>query len=150
MPDVEIRTCRKVDLSRVQLLVNELYQSYSGRGRVKPDISRPFAEFERSPDKGRILVFEHEEQVVGYAIILFFFSNEFGGDVIDIDELLIDSRHRGSGAGSQFFTWLESEYPRCVALTLQVAPYNTGACKLYERRGFRLSGNNHLYKLMNQ
>lgn len=147
MPDLIIRTCREADLSRVQELVDELYSDHPGRGRTSPDILRPFAEFSRCEDKGRIVVFEKDKKIVGYAVLVIFFSNEFGGDVIEVDELLVHGNHRGSGIGSRLFQWVESEYPRCVALTLQVAPDNSDARKLYDRIGFTISGNDHMFKL---
>lgn len=148
MSEVQIRTCREADLTRVQQLVDELYHAHPGRGAFAPDIRRPFTEFQQRGEKGRIVVFEHHDQVIGYAILVFFFSNEFGGNVIDIDELVVDHRNRGTGIGSGFFKWLESEYPQCMAFSLQVAPDNPSAQKLYERTGFKLSGNNHMFKLV--
>jgi GNAT superfamily N-acetyltransferase len=146
MSDVLIRTCLQTEIYRVQQLVNDLYSHYSGRKGVIPDVLLPFAEFERHPDKGRIVVFDQNQEIIGYAILVFFFSNEFCGDILEIDELVVDSQHRGSGVATKFFSWLAQEYPAAAALSLQVSPENISAERLYARNGFKPSGNKHLLK----
>ena len=148
MLDVIFRTCLASETSNVQELVDDLYRAYPGVDGVEPDIALTVAEFERHPEKGRVIVFELNGQPVGYAILVFFWSNEFRGDVIEIDELFIDNRNRGRGIGSWFFAWLESSYPESVALALQVSETNTAAARFYERAGFRASLNRHLFKLL--
>jgi GNAT superfamily N-acetyltransferase len=140
------RLCRREDLPAVQALVDELYETDMPEVGVHPRIAPTFDEFERHPDKGRIMVFDHDGQVIGYAIIVFFWSNEYGGDVIEIDEMVVAKLHRGKGFGSSFFAWLEKEFPDHVALALQVSERNP-AKRMYERVGFALSRNQYLIRL---
>jgi GNAT superfamily N-acetyltransferase len=107
-----------------------------------------FEEFKTHPDKGAIVILELDRKVIGYAIIVLFWSNEFAGDVVEIDELLVGEQYRGRGAGRRFFAWLETTYPDCVGLALQVSEQNSGATKLYESVGFKTARNNHLLKLL--
>jgi hypothetical protein len=51
----------------VQQLVNELYQAEYGATEVRPDIKITFDEFATHPDKGRLVLFELNRKVVGYA-----------------------------------------------------------------------------------
>ncbi len=135
------------DLIQVQRLVEDLYRAYPTEEGSVPDIALTFAEFERFPEKGRIVVFESSEgDVFGYAILVFFRSNEFGCDVIDVDELLVDEQHRNLGTGKKFFQWLESSYPKCVGFSLQTTESNISAAKLYKNIGFQRSGRNHMFK----
>ncbi len=113
-----------------------------------PSIKLTMAEFERKPDKGSLISILEGTDLIGYAIIIFFWSNEYGGDVIEIDELYISPASRNRGVGSSFFTWLEIEYKDSArGLSLQVSPQNCQAVELYERLGFSLSPNKHLLKL---
>lgn len=133
----------------MQVLVDELYSDDPGHGRLQPDIAGTFAELDRFAQKGRIVVFEEGGIIVGYAILIFFWSNEYCGDVIEIDELLVERARRKKGIGAQFFKWLEEEYaPHCVGFSLQVSQANMLATHIYEREGFQLSQNTHFLKLL--
>jgi len=147
MDDLAFRSCRAQDLEHAQRLVDELYATDAGADRVKPNIALTFAEFQRCPEKGRIVAFDWNGHLIGYAIIVFFWSNEFCGDVIEVDELFVDGHHRRLGIGRRFFEWLESAYPGCAGLSLQVSAQNKDAARLYESLGFKQTANRHLIKV---
>ncbi len=145
---VEVRDCKKSDLSRLQVLVNELYITDAGSDVEIPDIRVTYAALREKPDKGRLLVFDRGGNIVGYTILIFFWSNEFAGDIIDIDEILVTEAARGTGVAHAFFRWLKSEYKEsAVGWSLQVRPVNKRAAKLYQSVGFRPSCNTHMYNL---
>jgi predicted GNAT family acetyltransferase len=143
---VTFRLAIESDLPALQQLVEQLYKDDGDR---KPGrIELTYGELSARPDKGSLISFLHDGQIVGYAILIYFWSNEFGGTVIDIDELCISREHRGKGLATNFFSWLEtSPLGRCAGWSLQVSHANSGAAKLYERLGFKLSANRHLIKL---
>jgi GNAT superfamily N-acetyltransferase len=140
------RQCRKEDLPAVQCFVDDLYATDPGEESVNPNIVPTFDELQRHPEKGQVIVFELDGEPVGFAIIIFFWSNEFGGDVLEIDELLVAAQHRGKGIAREFFSWIESAYPQAVLLALQVSEQNTGAARLYESVGFKAARNHYLFK----
>ena len=84
-----------------------------------------------------LLVFD-ERVVVGYCVLVPFFSNEYGGIVGVVDELFIIADHRGRGYGSQVIQamkgWGASH--GYVMLELEVNLANTRAKAFYEREGF--------------
>lgn len=89
------------------------------------------------PDLGEILLLQHEGEIIGYSILINFWSNEFGGNVLTIDELYIQPSHRGQGIASEFIKRLKAErYNDAVALQLEVTPENSRAQQLYQRLGF--------------
>src|SRR5215510_16497191 len=49
------------------------------------------------PARGRALVLEVKEIVAGYALLISFWSNELGGEIIVIDELYVRPSHRSQG-----------------------------------------------------
>jgi GNAT superfamily N-acetyltransferase len=77
--------------------------------------------------------------VVGYCVLVPFFSNEYGGTVGVVDELFIIAEQRGRGYGSQVIQamkgWGASH--GYVMLELEVNVANTRAKAFYEREGFK-------------
>lgn len=140
------RHCHQEDLQAVATLVTELYSDDPGEFPAQPDIRATFDELARRPEKGQIIVFELEGDLVGYAILVFFWSNEFGGDIIEIDEMVVSSKHRSRGIGKAFFTWLDSTYTGCAGYALQTTEHNEMARKLYQAAGFKQSKNTYFIK----
>jgi GNAT superfamily N-acetyltransferase len=89
------------------------------------------------------VVFRRDGSVVGYAILIFFWSNDYGSNIIEIDGLFVDEMARGTGFGKMFtFAWLKSNFATISkGWTLQIAHKNERAIKLYEKLGFVVSRN---------
>jgi ribosomal protein S18 acetylase RimI-like enzyme len=103
------------------------------------------------PSVGQIVVFYEGSQVRGYALLVPYWSNEFGGRLLFVDELFVASGFRGRGIGRSFFRHLEEDRPfGPVALGLAVNPGNTGARRLYGSLGFEDLGIATLLRGMSQ
>ena len=101
----------------------------------------------RHPSKGQIIVFEQGGEVVGYAILIFYWSNERGGDVVMIDELFVRTEYRSQGVGGHFFDFLFQHYQdKATAFQLEVTPNNDRAYRFYNGLGFELAKNRFLMK----
>jgi len=88
-------------------------------------------------EKGQIILFEQEGVIIGYSILIFFWSNEYGGNFVNIDELYVKEEFRSQGIAQQFFEHLKETPPKhAVALQLEVSPKNTKAHDLYQKMGF--------------
>ena len=73
----------------------------------------------------------------GYALLIPYWSNEFGVTLLFIDELFVIAQARSRGIARQFFAFLAASRPfRAVALALEVDPTNERAKNLYESIGF--------------
>lgn len=143
-----IRDCKKADLPALQPLVDELYLTDTGPDAEIPDVQLTYKALKASPKKGRLLVFEQGGELIGYAIIIFFWSNEFAGDIVEIDEILVIDEARGMGVATRFFQWLTREYKGVAkGWSLQVKPSNKAALRLYEGLGFRYSANWHMHNI---
>jgi GNAT superfamily N-acetyltransferase len=142
----EFRAAREEDVPRLQSFMNELYSEDPNiADKPRPDIGRTFRELSAHPDKGQLVALCADGVPCGYAILIFFWSNEYGTNVIEIDEVYVDESHRGCGIGGKFFSWLRSTFADSSAgWTLQVAHKNEAARKLYERLGFKQSRNEHM------
>jgi GNAT superfamily N-acetyltransferase len=148
MMSIDFRICTELDLVMVREHAISLYQEDPPGMKMNAEkFDRTFQEFTNKPEKGRVIVFAREHLIVGYAIIVFFWSNEYGGDLIEVDELFVHQDYRGRGVATTFFGWLEKTWERkVVALALQVTPANDRAFNFYQRLGFESSCNHHLIK----
>jgi len=93
--------------------------------------------FLANPARGRIVVFKEHDLVRGYALLVPYWSNEFGGTLLFVDELFVVPGARNRGIARSFFQFIEKERLfDAIALWLEVNPSNTGARRLYESLGF--------------
>lgn len=107
-------------------------------------ITRTINEYKNNPSKLRILLIECDGKIVGYAIIVFYWSNEYGGDILNIDELFINEAYRGQGIATEFIGELKKIFDDIVALQLEVTPSNNRVMKYYNRLGFNKTSNTHM------
>jgi GNAT superfamily N-acetyltransferase len=146
MSNIVFRPMQETEKETVGKLIRSLYQDDpESNFMTEAKISLTFQTLARHPDYGTVLVFEQQAQIIGYAILINFWSNEYGGIVVTIDELLVIPAFRGQGIGSAFIQYLiDTKYHSFVALKLEVLPYNTRALKLYESLGFAQEDRYHL------
>jgi GNAT superfamily N-acetyltransferase len=146
MPNIHYRPMQAHEQSVVAQMMKALYEENPEDHPLREEhISRTFAQLAAHPDYGTILVFESEGKIAGYAVLINFWSNEYGGIVLSIDELYILPQFRGKGIGTDFIQYLHAtKFHNAVALELEVIPYNTRALKLYEKLGFKPSDRHHL------
>ena len=143
------RQCTEADLPHVQQLVDELYREDPNTQDVTADIRKTFAELENHPEKGRLIIFDDHGSIVGYCIIIFFWSNEYGGNVIDIDEICIAREKRRSAIATDLICWLERTFKsQSVGFSLEIAHHNTAAQNLAKKMGFVPVRNQHLIKII--
>jgi ribosomal protein S18 acetylase RimI-like enzyme len=106
------------------------------------NMRRTLETFRAQPVRGRALALVRESgAVVGYALLVSFWSNELGGELVEVDELYVAQEARNLGLASELLTELHDGTrlwaPRPVALLLQVTKTNERAKALYSRLGFR-------------
>ncbi len=104
---------------------------------------RALEEFVASPALGRIWLILHAgTRPVGYLVLSFGFSFEYGGRDAFIDELFVDERWQGAGLGRAAleFALAEARELGVHAVHLEVEPGNVPAERIYDRSGFRASG----------
>jgi ribosomal protein S18 acetylase RimI-like enzyme len=132
------RKLEESDKEEVVAMIQAFYEEdMSGKRKAKEQVYKSLEAFEKHPDYGSVTVFTAEEIIVGYCIIVHFYSNEYGGMMLYIDELYVVPEYRGKGIATDFIRQLRGNNEiDCVAMKLEVLPYNTKAFKLYERLGF--------------
>lgn len=147
-PTPSLRACTLADLADLERMALALYQSdVVGEPMSADKIRRTFAALQAHPDRGRILMLQMDARNVAFAIVIWFWSNEYGGLIGVIDELYVEPQWRGHGIGSAVFEAVLAQWPELVALDLEVSPENQAALDWYLRRGFRTTRNRMLRRL---
>lgn len=80
-------------------------------------------------------VFEHTDDLCGYAMVAKSFSTEFGKPCIWIEDLYMKEGFRGVGIGGAFFDFIAQKYKDCI-FRLEVEEENERAIRLYRKCGF--------------
>ena len=93
----------------------------------------------RNPDLGAAWIFRAVGRAVGYLIVTFGYSIEFGGRDAFVDELFVLERDRGHGIGSRALELAESHCREhgVASLHLEVERGNRRARLLYEQSGYK-------------
>ena len=81
-------------------------------------------------------ILEKEGKTAGYALLARTWSQEAGGEVIWIEEIMVLPEYRGMGLGKEFFAFLEENFPDARRFRLEVEDENEGAVRLYRSLGF--------------
>jgi len=136
----------------LEMVKSSYSEDPSGKEMSDIKIDRTISFLQSHPGNGRIVIITASDLVLGYAIIVYFWSNEYGGSVLLLDELFIREESRGKGIGSGFMkNLISTETGKCRAIFLEVIPSNTRAMEFYQKSGFRVHVNKfHRYLLSSQ
>lgn len=101
----------------------------------------------KAGSNGRIHIFEKSGELTGYCIINQFWSNEFSGRILYVDELFVKPKFRNRGVGSQFFEFLQANPENdSVAFMLETVNENEKAIEFYRKLGFKTHHNHMMFK----
>ena len=143
--DFKYRKFKTTDKKVVAGLMKELFKETSNETVSNKNISKTFSELLHYPEKGIILVLENKKQIVGYCLLINFWSNEFGGNILYIDEIYIKPLFCEKNIGTNFIkSLIKNKLMKAVTFQLEVKPSNRKVIKMYKKIGFKLSRNSHL------
>src|SRR5579859_2041726 len=95
------------------------------------------AELLQNPVYGVIYLVREGNALIGYLVICFDYSLEYRGKGAWIDELFVESAHRGKGIGTQLLDLAEAASREHSAKFLHLeVTHGNPAIELYRRRGF--------------
>ena len=133
------------DISTITQMMQDFYaiDNYPMDVEVAKNL---FQEFISNEHLGKSWMIYSENEIVGYIILTFIFSFEYGGKIAFVDELFIKETARGKGFGKEAIQFIQQEVPKLSLklLYLEVEPHNENAQKLYLAHDFEL----HNRKLM--
>lgn len=145
------RPMGKQDHSVVARMMKSLYRALElPDGYITDEkIGATFEQLLKQPAHLVLDVFEFDGKVIGYALLFKFWYNEFGGNILNIDELFVEPDFRSNGIGANYISTLsERKEKDYVALSLEVLPENKKAYSLYKRSGFIEKETVTLYKIL--
>ena len=87
---------------------------------------------------GRLWIIMDELETIGYLVLAFGFSFEYGGRDAFIDELYLKAGYRGRGIGGEVIDFVSREAKALgvYALHLEVERHNERGNRLYRKKGF--------------
>lgn len=129
------------DISALSALLSVLF---SQEAEFTPDQeaqARGLARIIDSPDTGVVLVAKSDGVVVGMVNLLFTISTALGERVALLEDMVIASKLRGAGVGSQLLEQAISvaRAEGCKRITLLTDKTNESAQRFYAKQGFELS-----------
>ena len=143
--NVSYREYEEKDFADLVAMMACLYEEDPEGEAISDDkIRKTVGEYFTNPEKLRIVMICADGAAIGYSLLVFFWSNEYGGDILHIDELYITKEYRNNRVASDFIGHLPEIYKNAVAVAVEVTPSNSAAAGLYERLGFEPSPNRHL------
>jgi len=146
---VEFRGYTDSDYAELSEMIFALYQEDNYGQPMNPSkIERTVSELTIDPGRGKILLFIADRSIAGYAILINYWSNEYGGELIIIDELYVKKHRRNRGVGSMFIRYLrENRTEKVEGIQLEASLLNKNAISFYENSGFICSENRLFIKL---
>ena len=84
-------------------------------------------------------VFEEDEKLLGYAMTALNYTTEYGGISVWIEDIYLKPEARGKGMATEFFAFIEKQYPQAVRFKLEVEQENEVAIAAYRRNGYSIS-----------
>lgn len=141
------RLYRPGDFPALVAMATALYrEDPPGEAMNAAKLARTVTALSRAPEKGRIVIFDMDDKVVGYAIVIHCWSNEFSGDIHLLDEMYITPPKRNLGIGTAFLQHLLEQMDESAkGLQVEVTPDNNKARRFYESLGFAAATNRHLF-----
>lgn len=141
MGDPQLRLANASDVDALVDLMSAFNSSQGYRFDAAAG-RRNLADFLATPSSGRIWLVLSEGRALGYLVLAFGFSFEYGGRDAFIDEFFLDASVRGRGWGKRALESVlrEARALGVNAVHLEVEAENEPARGLYERSGFGGSG----------
>ena len=133
------------DFADLKDMVFGLYdEDHEGLPVTEDKIVKTISECMDHPEKVRIIMIRAGGISIGYGIVTFWWSNEYGGNAVTIDELFIRKTHRYKNAAADFIKHVRETYKDAALLEVETTPSNVNALRLYKKLGFTVSENTHL------
>lgn len=129
-------------------MILALYREDPPGQRMSPrKIRHTITEFSSHPDKGSIMIMHVGDIIIGYAIIIYYWSNEYGGNIAHIDELYVKPSWRNKGIGSSYIKRVsKTKGMNFKGIHVETTPANRKALAFYSQQGFKKTKNRHMFR----
>jgi len=132
--------CRLAKPSDAELLMKFIQEFYEYDRHLFDDYTVRTALIKLLNDEslGRVWLIQATNEAIGYIVLTFGYSLEYGGRDAFIDEFYIRESHRGQGVGRKTIEFVERVCPSLgiQALHIEVERNNTAAQRFYRKVEF--------------
>ncbi len=136
--DIRIRPYCQRDYRYLREMVFSYHNTHTGQSQINNDkIEDTVIELCGNPTKGTILIFEYDEEICGYAILIAHWSNIYGGNILSIDELYIKEQWRNKGIAARFLNVAHLSHEKVVGIRIEAASSHQDTRGWLIRLGFR-------------
>ena len=139
VPAIRIATVNDLDslLVLMEKLIIEDYEE--GRRFDSRKARRAMQDLLADSSLGLVFVVSYTNIAIGYLVLAFGYSLEFGGRDAFLDEFFVDKNYRGRGLGKKMFVRAENAAKKLgvKALHLEVTRNNNLAIQFYRWAGFQ-------------
>jgi len=139
MPNYKIRPLLRRDLPQLIELAR-VYWRFEKIPGFHPKLYRKLVtKIQKNPSQGRIWVAIEGDRLIGYLIVVYLMSLEYGGNSAEIDELYVKTLERGRGVGKSLLKTFGKRIRRekVVQISLRVGKLNREGIRFYKKFGFR-------------
>lgn len=144
---IELREYVDTDYNELIGMVSALYnEDPEGQPINSSKVEATINEYKENSQKIKIIIILKNSYIIGYSLLVYFWSNEYGGNILFIDELYIKKEFRNKGIGSYFLKYVEN-MDDINAIQLETTPSNKRVYKYYKKMGFEDIENKHLIKI---
>lgn len=141
---IDIRNARLGEYKTVEAIMKRVQQMHID---WRPDIYKysetvlPLEIYEQAVKEGTFFVAEQEGDVAGIMFIQYRHiesPNQVTRNIIFVDSMAVEEKHRGKGIGHAFFDFLRDlrDQRECDGIELQVNARNKAAYQIYSDYGF--------------
>lgn len=125
-------------LGKLMTLIREYY-AYDGHEFIETKVQAALKEIFNNSTLGKVWLISWNDEVIGYLILTFGFSVEFGGRDAFVDEFYIREAYRGKGLGRKAIEFVEETARKLgvKAVHLEVNRSNTNSQEVYRKLGFK-------------
>lgn len=145
---VTVRNFALKDLIETNKMVSSFYkEKYPNEVSNTQKILKTVSTFQREEDKGKILIIEDDNKIIGYAIIVLFWSNKNSGDILLIDEMYIKKEYKNNLSLSKCIDYLVSKYnKRIKGFQIELDSMSKDEIDFFSSIGFNMKDNNSYFK----
>jgi ribosomal protein S18 acetylase RimI-like enzyme len=140
MSNHQIRWATPKDVEPILSMLEEYHRQEGLRGHSRDRIKAVLDDLFELPSRGRIVLAEEDNEVIGYALVVRRPSFEWASDVAVIDEIFVKGKAREQGVGRRMISFVEdyAATEGLASITLEVNVLNVNAREFYRSVGFSL------------
>ena len=139
MANYAIRPLKYRDLPKLLKLAHAYWKFENIQGFSPKQYQRLAVKILKNPSLGRIWIAVERNRLIGYLVVVFLMSLEYGGTAGEIDELYVESSERGRGVGGALLKAAGKTLLRkgVGQVSLRVGKSNSQGIRFYKNLGFR-------------